>query len=76
MRFFLLSNFIFQMSTITFCGKRINIAGGVSEINKDKGTRITIWLATRFPTQDSSWKEHVSGLCGLWGSVGYYIEVP
>lgn len=46
--------------------KRINTVGRISEINKtkDKGTRITGWLASRFPTQDSSWTVRVPRI--LW----------
>lgn len=43
--------------------KSINTVGRLSEINKskDNGTRITGWLASRFPTQDSSWEARVRG---------------
>lgn len=33
-------------------------------MTKDEGTRITSWLATRFPTQDPSWEVPV--LQALW----------
>lgn len=58
--------FYFSNANYYIYGKRINIAGRISEINKtkDKGTRITSWLATRFPPQDPSWKANV--LQALW----------
>lgn len=49
-------------------------------MSKDKGTRITSWLATRFPTQDPSWEAPV--LQALWlvgagaGAGGYHVLVP
>lgn len=59
-------HFYFPKASYYIYGKRINIAGRISEINKtkDKGTKIASWLATRSSNQDPSWRANV--LQALW----------
>lgn len=72
-------NILFSQSQLLHLWqKRINTVGRISEISKtrDKGMRITSWLASRFPTQDPSWEARAPGFCGLRGSAGHYTQVP